>query len=502
MILMYHKIAPETPTMWWVSVDDFYRQMYDLQAFDVVYLSEYDPANPNQAVITFDGVYENVYQYALPILKKFGYPFELFITSQYVGLNNEFDSVEPNAQFASKEQLVELTKNKGQLQWHSVTHPNLKEQTNEKIIIEELSIPKEVLDIDKKGFNWFAYPHGEYNEKVLKFVKERFDGAVSCNQGNNIDKYKFNRLTVTNDTSFRKNRIVCIIASYNYGNYLIEAVESVLKQTIIPDEILITDDCSTDDTELISRAYAKQYPDLIKYNRNENNMGIIDHFNKAISLTQSEFVFFLGADNRLMSNYIEETVCTLNTNKDIGVAYTDYALFGPNAESLYEKFDQKRKGDIIDSTFYKITFPEFTTQNFLLKELEKGNFIHGSSLYRRKAFEEVDGYQKSSNAEDHNLFVRMIRAGWKAAKNHNTFLEYRQHSQEQANHISVLQRKMLFYQSAYKKLLHKKSGFESSKLYHYSFKAYNFFRFLKHNRKRPSYIMKTLFKRTRNKLKT
>src|SRR5690606_8670434 len=101
-------------------------------------------------------------------------------------------------------------------------------------------------------------------------------------------------------------KIACIIASYNYGDFLIEAIDSVLKQTILPDEILISDDCSDDETQIIAEDYAKRYPKLIRYNRNEYNMGVVDHFNKAIALTTSDYVFFLGADNRILSNYVEE----------------------------------------------------------------------------------------------------------------------------------------------------------------------------------------------------
>src|SRR5690606_34614224 len=106
--------------------------------------------------------------------------------------------------------------------------------------------------------------------------------------------------------SFRENKIACIIASYNYGPFLIEAIESVLRQTILPNEILITDDCSDDETQEIGESYARNYPSLISYNRNSENLGVVDHFNKAVNLTSAEYVFFLGADNRILSNYIEE----------------------------------------------------------------------------------------------------------------------------------------------------------------------------------------------------
>ena len=48
-------------------------------------------------------------------------------------------------------------------------------------------------------------------------VKKHFKGALSCNQGNDVDNFILNRITVTNKTNLRKSKISCIIASYNYG---------------------------------------------------------------------------------------------------------------------------------------------------------------------------------------------------------------------------------------------------------------------------------------------
>lgn len=465
MILLYHKIHPDHPTDWWVTVNSFYRQMAELQNMDVVYLDDYDSANPRHAVITFDGIYKNVWQYALPVLKHFNYPFELFVTSDYVGLDNKFDAVEPHAAFTSKEELSELVATGGRLQWHTKSHLNLKQVNDSDTITKELTVPGDLLTIDKKGFKWFAYPYGEYNEIVVQEVKKRFTGAVSCNQGNESDKYILNRLTVLNDTSLRKQKIACIIASYNYGEYLIDAVESVVRQTILPDEILITDDASSDETQLIAENYAKKFPHLVRYNRNEKNLGIIEHFNKAVAMTTADYILILGADNRLASNYIEECAKTLESNENTGIAYTDFVLFGNRAKIIYLSFDESYKGNIINNTLFRINFPRFNTAKEMLAEMKKRNFIHGSSMYRREAYNKAGGYKKSDGPEDHHLFTKIIEAGYNAIKVPKTFLEYRQHSVEQANNIASLHQQINFYKS----LSVQKNNFERSWIYSFSY---------------------------------
>lgn len=494
MILMYHKVHPNSPTIWWVKVNDFYRQMSELKSKEVVYLDDYEIGNPNQAVITFDGIYKNVLEYALPILKHFNYPFELFLTSDYIGLNNEFDSVEPIAEFTTHSELQELVSGGGRLQWHTRSHPDMKNIHDIETIIHELKIPEELLKMDTNGFKWFAYPHGNFNESLLHEVRKVFKGAISCHQGNDHDVYKLNRVTVYSNTILRENKIACIIASYNYGDFLIEAIESVLRQTIRPSEILISDDCSDDDTRLIAESYVQLYPDLIKYNRNDSNLGIVKHFNKAISLVQGEYVFFLGADNRLVSNYVEETSSILDSDKKTGVAYTDYAFFGTKAKQKFEDYQESRKGDVLENTYFTIHFPEFNSNDELLEELKSGNFIHGSSMFKKSAFKDAGGYIDSKMPEDYNLFKRIVEAGWEAKKANKTILEYRQHSFSQANNIVPIQNKMMLYKKMYEELQKNKISFELSKIYKWSYKFYTVRQFVLRNYKNPKKVLRKIYK--------
>lgn len=424
---MYHKVYPESPTMWWVNVDNFWRQMEELRRYKVVYLDDYDPADTQQAVITFDGVYENVYTYAFPILKKFGYPFELFIVGEAIGKGNEFDSaVEPPARFANIDQLKSMVSRGGRLQWHSRTHKDLTTSVdNVKVINEELYVPESIRRIDPKGFSWFAYPHGKHNSMLKEHVKNYFSGALSCDMGNNFDKYQLNRITVTNKTCFKRTTVSLIIANYNYGRFAHEAIESALRQTVKPDEILFIDDCSTDN----SMEIAERFKNSIKIVRNEKNLGIVNNFNKAVSLTKGDYICFLGADNRFRSDYIEKCKFVLDMHEDAAIAYTDAVIFGPLAGILARQVGAKEEQGIKDIFLWE--FPDFNEETKNL--LKQRNFIHGSSMYRRSAYNEVGGYVKSNGPEDHNLFSRMINKGWKAVRVPEFLLEYRQHSTEQAN---------------------------------------------------------------------
>lgn len=432
MILMYHKVHPESPTLWWVTVDAFYRQLHALRNRRVVYLDDYDPADPNQVVISFDGIYRNVLEYAAPLLNKFAYPFELFVTSDYIGHGNDFDGGEPSAEFASLDELSALVRMGGRLQWHSRSHCNLKDIQDSDTIEAELTVPDELKSLDPHGFQWFAYPHGDFNDAVLAATRQRFRGGVSCIQGNEHDHHCLNRVTATNTTRLRQSRISVVIASYNYGRFLVEAIESVLRQTIPADEILISDDCSGDETWEIARDYEARYPALIRTNRNERNLGIVAHFNKAVRLTTGEYVCILGADNRFRSDFLEATTALLDTDERTAIAYTDFALFGSRATVVAAELGKTWPVRCIADHFHVVSFPDFTPA--AREIMAYRNFMHGSSLFRREAFEAVGGYQEMPRLpEDYALFRRILDAGWNAGHIAQPLLEYRQHSRDQAN---------------------------------------------------------------------
>jgi len=439
--------------------------MYELQEWKVVHLNEYNVDNPNHVVITFDGPYKNIYEYAVPILEKFNYPYELFMTYEHLGSDNKFDVGEPVTQFMTLEECKELINRGARLQWHTLTHKNLNTINNPTELENEIVVPEDVKNIDKNGFDWFAYPHGDYNNNVVKEVKKYYDGALSCIQGDDKNRYKLNRITVLEENSFKKNKISVIIPSYNYGHFLIEAIESVLNQTILPDEIIIADDCSTDNTGEISEIYSTKYPDLIKYFRNEKNLGIVDNFNKAVSLSIGEYICILGADNRFQSDYIEKTRIHLDKNSQVSIVYTDFVLFGPNARNYYIDFPKEQQSGIkFDELFY-ISFPDYKPGKY--PELLKNNFIHGSSLFRKECYSKVGGYKESQGPEDHNLFIRILFDD-KSSAFHvgEPLLEYRQHSFDQANIKLSFQTQLEFYKKHYKEIIKKNKALkETIKLY-------------------------------------
>lgn len=205
-ILLYHKVDEKLKSVWYVSPDTFKSQMLSLKNKKIVYLDDYNPKDPNHIVITFDGVYKNILKYAAPILKELNYPFELFITGDYVGKDNSFDTPEPLEYFANEDELKEFVKMGGRLQWHTNTHRKFDENMSLSDVEKEMQIPENLKLLDTKGFTWFAYPHGDLTQDKVNIVKKYFKGALSCYQGNNYDLYMLDRIMVFENTILKENK--------------------------------------------------------------------------------------------------------------------------------------------------------------------------------------------------------------------------------------------------------------------------------------------------------
>lgn len=90
-----------------------------------------------------------------------------------------------------------------------------------------------------------------------------------------------------------------IIKTFNQEGFIRETLDSVLRQEVLPHEIIVGDDCSQDSTYQILESYDKEHPGLFKIYRNEVNMGLYQNAEKAKKLITGNVLNFLGGDDML-----------------------------------------------------------------------------------------------------------------------------------------------------------------------------------------------------------
>jgi len=83
-----------------------------------------------------------------------------------------------------------------------------------------------------------------------------------------------------------------VLLAYNQARYIRDALEAALSQTYEPLQIVVSDDCSSDRTFEIIQSVASEYvgPHQIVLNRNDRNLGIAAHVNKAMGMCAGQYV--------------------------------------------------------------------------------------------------------------------------------------------------------------------------------------------------------------------
>ncbi len=96
----------------------------------------------------------------------------------------------------------------------------------------------------------------------------------------------------------RQPKISVLIPTYNYARYLPEAIASVLAQEFRDFELLVVDDCSTDDTVAAVQPFCERDP-RVRFKVNAANMGMVNNWNHCLEQAQGEYIKFLFGDDRL-----------------------------------------------------------------------------------------------------------------------------------------------------------------------------------------------------------
>lgn len=195
VILMYHNVSAETPASTSVIPEKFFQHMQYLAdnqytvwpLFKTLQQLATGKAIPAKTVVlSFDDAYKSVYDHAFPLLKEKGWPFTVFVTTQYMskGYSN----------YMNWQQLREIQHFGGEVGNHSLSHPHFVRQRSSETeaqwrqrIIDEVQQAQHILQQNAgSAILAVAYPYGEYSAGVKAIIRElgyfgigQHSGAVS-----------------------------------------------------------------------------------------------------------------------------------------------------------------------------------------------------------------------------------------------------------------------------------------------------------------------------------
>jgi glycosyltransferase involved in cell wall biosynthesis len=105
-------------------------------------------------------------------------------------------------------------------------------------------------------------------------------------------------------------KVTICIPAYNHGRFLRAALESAAAQTFADCEILVADNCSSDDTTEIVQEFSRRDA-RVRYEPALQHIGMAENFNRCLSLARGEYVKFLCADDLLEPRCVERLLALM-----------------------------------------------------------------------------------------------------------------------------------------------------------------------------------------------
>ena len=131
-------------------------------------------------------------------------------------------------------------------------------------------------------------------------------------------------------------KVSVVMALYNGEKYLGEQLQSILEQTVRPDEVVLSDDGSSDGTVGLAREFIARHGLSGSWRLSENpkNLGYAENFHRAAGNASGDVLFFADQDDLWLPDKLEKMLAVLAAHPDCAVLSTDYEPFCGGEEAL------------------------------------------------------------------------------------------------------------------------------------------------------------------------
>lgn len=208
-------------------------------------------------------------------------------------------------------------------------------------------------------------------------------------------------------------KVSVMMPAYNAERFIAEALDSILVQDYPDIEIVVCDDASKDNTVEIIKEYVDKYPGKIRAIFNEQNIGITENCNLALSNCDGHFVSLFAGDDIMLPGKIRQQVELMKNDDSIALCYHPVEVFDSDSDLTMYITNQTTREDI----------------NSFDDMLTKGGIPGGCSIMVRRDAIPFGGYDSRLSTVSDWLFFLEISLAGRVVKVNKTLGRYRKHAQ-------------------------------------------------------------------------
>lgn len=226
-----------------------------------------------------------------------------------------------------------------------------------------------------------------------------------------------------------------IVSTFNSSKYILETLESAYIQTYKNIELIISDDCSIDETVEICRNWIDKYKE--RFIRTEliislNNTGISSNANRGLNAAKGEWLKPIAGDDTLDIKCIEYYLKYIRESfHPIDVIHSNMDVYKNTFEKSSFYYKQDNSFDIINNSRI--------SNNQQYELLLRKNWISSPTMiFRKTIFNELEGFDENMPYEDWAFFLKITKIGYKIHFLNKETINYRMHNKSFSNNMGPL----------------------------------------------------------------
>lgn len=194
--------------------------------------------------------------------------------------------------------------------------------------------------------------------------------------------------------NIENNKISVIMGIYNCANTLPDAIDSIVNQTYTNWELIMCDDCSSDNTYEVAKKYLDKYPDKVILIKNEVNSKLAYTLNHCLEYATGKYIARMDGDDKCLPDRFEKQIKYLQNHLDIQLVGT-----------AMQQFNEKGNLNLVICS-------EHTDKWTLSKKMP---FNHATIMTYKWVYDSLNGYvvaERTNRGQDYDLWFRFFAKGY------------------------------------------------------------------------------------------